>query len=197
MQDFIDHKLTLRASREFRRVVVGRTEQVTMENGDGKFSVRWRYKKMRYFANFALVTQETRDELTGAFHAAGMAYLFRFRDPGDYTVTDAPLTVVAGTKTPVQLIKRYYFGSTAYGDRIIQAVDHCVLKTLAGVEVHGTLDNVRGLFTPTNNWADTPHKWSGRYCNWVRFASDEFDSTMVILDIATADVELHEGRAHR
>lgn len=198
MQNFIDHKLSTRASREFRRVVVSRSETTPMDNGEDIYNAKWRYAKMRYFANFAMVAPETQKELTGAFHAAkGMVLLFRFRDPGDFQVIDSPLTVVAGTKTPVQLTKRYPFGPTAYGDRLIQAVDHCLMQTEAGVEVAGTLDNALGLFTPTENWAATPHKWSGRFCNWVRFASDEFDSTMITLDISTADVELQEGRAYR
>lgn len=198
MQNFIDHQLSLRASREFRRVSQGRTEHVPMDNGEDIYNAKWRYRRMRYYASFALVTPETQAELTGANHAAmSMLLLFRFRDPGDFQVADSPLSPVAGTKTPIQLTKRYYFGPSSYGDRLIQAVDHAVVKTQAGVEVPGTLDKALGLFTPTSNWADTQHKWSGRFCVWVRFASDDFDSTMLTLDISTADVELQEGRAHR
>jgi uncharacterized protein (TIGR02217 family) len=197
MQNFIDHKLSLRASREFRRVIVGRTDYTPMDNGNDIYNAKWRYRKMRYFANFALVTPETQAEITGAVHAAmSMLLLFRFRDPGDFQVEDSPLAVVVGTKTPVQLTKRYYFGS-AHGDRLIQAVDHCVMKTDAGVEIPGTLDKPLGLFTPTSNWPAATAKWSGRFCVWVRFASDEFDATMLTLDISTTDVELQEGRAHR
>lgn len=198
MQNFLDHQLSLRASREFRRVIVGRTDHVPMDNGEDIYNARWRYKRMRYFANFALVSPETQEELTGAFHAANaMLLLFKFRDPGDFQVANSPLVTVPGTKTPVQLTKRYYFKGNAYGDRLIQAVDHCVIKTPLGVEVAGTLDKPMGIFTPTNNWDGAEHFWSGRFCNFVRFASDEFDSTMITLDIATADVELQEGRAHR
>lgn len=198
MQNFIDHKLSLRASREFRRVVVGRTEHVEMDNGDDVYNAKWRYRKMRFFANFALVSPETQAELTNAVHATfSMVLLFKFRDPGDFKAINEPLATVAGTKTPVQLTKRYQFGPIAYGERRIQAVDHAVIKTAGGTEVAGTLDNALGLFTPTSNWASGTHYWSGRFCVWVRFASDEFDSTMKTLDIATADVELQEGWARR
>lgn len=198
MQNFIDHKLSSRASREFRRVIVGRTEHTPMDNGDDAYNAKWRYRKMRFFANFALTSPETQVELTNAVHATySMVLLFRFRDPGDFQAFDEPLTTVPGTKTPVQLTKRYQFGPIAYGERRIQAIDHAVIKTAAGVEVPGTLDNALGLFTPTNNWAGASHKWSGRFCVWVRFASDEFDSTMLTLDIATTDVELQEGWARR
>jgi len=198
MQNFIDHKLSLRASREFRRVVVGRTEHVEMDNGDDVYNAKWRYRKMRFFANFALVSPETQAELTNAAHATfSMVLLFKFRDPGDFKAINEPLATVAGTKTPVQLTKRYQFGPIAYGERRIQAVDHAVIKTAGGTEVAGTLDNALGLFTPTSNWGSGTHYWSGRFCVWVRFASDEFDSTMKTLDIATADVELQEGWARR
>ena len=197
MQNFLDIQLSLRASREFRRVIEGRTDHTPMDNGEDAYNAKWRYRKMRFFANFAMVTPETQEELTGAVHAThSMVLLFRFRDPGDFQVANSPLFPVAGTKTPIQLTKRYYF-KTAFGERRIQAVDHAVIKTLAGVEVPGTLDKALGLFTPATNWADTEHRWWGRYCVWVRFASDQFDSTMLTLDIHTADVELQEGWARR
>lgn len=197
MQNFINHRLSSRASRSFRRIAVGNTEETPMDNGVSAFNARWRYNKMKFVADYALMTPEAQQEIAAAFHAAkARTMLFRYPDYGDRTVTDSPLAPAVGTKTPIQLTKRYTFGS-AYGERILQAVDSCTVKDSLGATVAGTLDDELGLFTPTNNWAAGGHTWSGRYCVWVRFATDELDMTMLNLDITTAQIELHEGRAFR
>ena len=120
MANFIDHRISARVSREFRRVAMGRTDIEPLDNGDEIRNARWKYKKLKFSASFALLTPEAQHELSSAFYAANaMLYLFRFRDHGDYKVVKAPLAVEAGTTNPVQLTKRYYFGP-AYADRLIR-----------------------------------------------------------------------------
>lgn len=196
MQNFIDHRIPLRASRQFRRVATSNTEETPMDNGESAFNARWKYPKMKYFANYALVSEDAQLEIASAFHAAwARLLLIRFRDYGDFRVLNSPLAPAVGTRTPIQLTKRYYYGPS-YRDRLLQAVDVAVIAR-DGTPVAGVLDKQLGLFTPDSNWAAGAHTWSGSYCVWVRFASDELDMTMVTLDIATSDVELHEGRAFR
>lgn len=197
MGNFIDHRIGSRVSRQFRRITTGKTDIDSLDNGDEIRNARWRYKKLRFAASFPLLTREAQEELSGAFYAANaMLMLFRFRDYGDYKVLNAPLAVDEGTRNPVQLTKRYYFGP-AYADRIIQAVVKCTLLDADSTPVAGSLDTVLGLFTPDNDWAAGEHSWSGTFDCWVRFGSDDFDMSMVNLDIATVDVELHEQKARR
>lgn len=194
-QNFISHRLTTRASKQFRRIATGRTEVVPLLNGSEARNSMWRHKPMRYKANFALMTPEAREEVFAAFCVAdAQRLLFRFRDPGDFTVTNSPLAVLAGTKAPVQLTKRYRLGTSYTYDRRIQAIAKAEIVDGLGNPITGTLDSDLGLFTPTANWGATA-AWSGRYDVWVRFASDELDVTMETVNISTTDIELVEQLA--
>lgn len=197
-KNYINERISARASRQFRRIVSGRTEIVDLRNGAEVRTAVWKHKPHSFKANFVLLSKEAQLEVSSAFHAVdAMCYLFRFRDYGDYTVTNSPLVgVVAGGKVPVQLTKRYSFGST-HSDRTIQAVVRGKVIDGADAEVAGTIDTELGLFTPTNNWGSGPYYWSGVFDVWVRFASDDLDMTMENLELATSDVELVERRAVR
>lgn len=198
MQNFINHRISQRASKEFRRTVTGNTRIITLDNGNEVRNAMWRYKPMKFTANYALLSKEAQEEVVSAFWAANaMLYLFRFRDYGDCVVRDCQLDVEVGTTKPVQLIKRYQFGPTS-AERIIQAVDTCKLvNPVSGTEIAGILDNELGFFTPSAAWESATALWSGTFSNWVRFGSDELDITMVNLHIMTTDIELVEKRATR
>lgn len=196
-QNFIDHRLSSRVCTQFRRVLNGRTLVKELLNGSEVRNSYWKMKRYSFHANYAQLGEASQNELTAAFFAAdAMRLLFRFRDPGDNKVVSAPLAVQPGTLAAVQLTKRYTFGSVA-ADRTIQAVRTCKVVDSDGAAVPGTFDSALGLFTPTNNWANKAHFWSGTFDCWVRFASDEFDGTMVVSDLVTADVELVERIAMR
>jgi uncharacterized protein (TIGR02217 family) len=195
MPNYIDHRLDARVSRQFRRITSGKTDITFLDNGDENRNAARKHKLMNFTANFAMLTPEAQQQLVAAFYAANaMLYYFRFRDHGDYKVTKSPLATIEDTHAPVQLTKRYQFGP-AYADRTVQAVVTCKVYDGNGDEFPGTFDGVFGLFTPTSAWGAGPYTWSGTFDLWVRFASDDFDMTMQTLDIATADVELKEGRA--
>lgn len=197
MTNFIDHRIGARVSREFRRVVTGKTDIVPMDNGSEIRNARWRYKRLQFTANFVTLSEEAREELVSAFYAANaMLYLFRFRDYGDYKVDRSPLIVAEGTRDTVQLVKRYTFGP-AHADRPIQAIVKCTVHDAGGNPVAGSVDKALGLFTPDEPWGVGQHTWSGTFDVWVRFASDEFDTTMLMRDLDTADVELVEREARR
>lgn len=196
-KNYINERMSARASRQFRRIVSGRTEIVDLRNGAEVRTAGWKHKPHSFKANFVLLSKEAQLEVSSAFHAVdAMCYLFRFRDYGDYTVTASPLTVTPGGKTPVQLTKRYTFGAT-FADRTIQAVVRAKVVDSAAAEVSGTLNTELGLFTPTNDWGSGPYYWSGVFDVWVRFASDDLDMTMENTQLATTDVELVERRAVR
>ena len=197
MSNYIDHRIATRVSKEFRRVITGKTDIVQMMNGRERRNAAWAFKKMQFTASFAMLTPESQEEVMSAFYAANaQLLLFRFRDHGDFRTVDSPITgTTPATRAAVQLTKRYSFGS-AYADRVIQAVSTATVKTAGGVEVPGALNTALGTFVPTSNWAAGVHTWSGTFDCWVRFNSDEFDVTMQALDIATTDVALIEQVAY-
>ena len=197
MSNFIDHRIATRVSKEFRRVVTGKTDIVQMANGRERRNAAWGLKKMQFTASFAMLTPESQEEVMSAFYAANaQLLLFRFRDHGDFQVTGSPIVgAVVGQLNAVQLTKRYSFG-TAFADRIVQAVKSCVVKTPADAVFPGALNQQLGTFDPTGNWTAGTYTWSGTFDCWVRFNSDEFDVTMQTLDIATTDVSLIEQVAY-
>lgn len=197
--NFIDHKISTRVSTEFRRVVTGKTDIVPMANGRERRNAAWGHKKMQFTATYAMLTPQSQAEVMSAFYAANaQLLLFRFRDYGDYRVSDSPLVgPVQGTANPVQLTKRYTFGP-AFADRVIQAINtiNAVVKTPGGAPFPGTFDENLGIFTPDGNWGAGTYTWSGTFDCWVRFNSDDLDVTMQTLDVATTDVSLIEQVAH-
>lgn len=195
--NYIDYKLSQKASSSFRRVVTGKTGIVTMNSGRERRNAEWKFKKMKFTASFALLKPDAQDEVVSAFYAANaQLLLFRFRDVGDYLVKDSAFDTSAavGTTDAVQLTKRYTFGP-AYADRLIQAVSTCTVTASGGAVKSGTFDNALGLFTPDSAWGSGEYTWSGTFYLWVRFNSDELDVTMQTLDVATTDVELAEQLA--
>lgn len=196
--NFIDYRLSQKASTGFRRVVTGKTDIVTMNSGRERRNAAWAFKKMQFTANFALLLPDAQDEVLNAFYAANaQLLLFRYRDAGDYKVFSSPLNTeaFAGTTTPVQLTKRYQFGP-AYADRTIQALSTATVF-LGSTAVDGTFDTALGTFTPSAAWTSANYTWTGTFDLWVRFNSDEMDVTMQTLDVATTDVELMEQIASR
>lgn len=193
--NYIDHRLSQKATSSFRRVVTGKTDIVSMNNGRERRNAAWAFKKMTFTATFALLLPDVQDEVYGAYYAAnGQLLLFGYRDPGDWKVKASPLVMSSasvGTTAPVQLTKRYSFGP-AYADRMIQRVSTCSVLDHTGAVFTGTVDNALGTFTPDAPWASDPYTWSGTFDLWVRFNSDDLDVTMTTLDVATTDVELCE-----
>lgn len=126
------------------------------------------------------------------YACAGQWGAFRFRDQVDYQATNETMTVTAGEKTPAQLVKSYSFGSTIF-ERMIQAPVSGTVSVFTGeTPIAGTCDYGTGLFTPTDNWPDTPVQASFLFDVWVRFASDYVPFTAIRADMLTASVDLLE-----
>lgn len=198
MPNYIDYRLSTKVSRSFNRIVTGKTDIEVADNGTESRNARWKHKQMRYGASYPLLSREQQEELVSAFYAANAALLlFRFRDFGDNAVLNSPLAVDVGTRNPVQLSKRYTFGPVSV-DRKLWAIRRAVVTAVTtGVEISGVVDTVFGTFTPDVDWPADDITWSGSFDIWVRFASDEFDISMIDATTATVDVELIEGRPHR
>lgn len=198
MTNFIDHRISTRVSSSFRRVITGKTDIVMLASGRERRNAAWKYKRMKFTANYAMLDEDSQIEIASTFYAANaQLLLFRFRDVGDRYAEQSPLVTAAlvGTRTPIQLTKRYTFGPT-YADRVIQALVGTPQVFVGGsTPVAGAFDMSLGLFTPDTNWGGGSYTWTGYFDCWVRFNSDEFDATMTTKEIATTDVELIEDTA--
>ena len=195
--NFIDHRLSGHVSNELQRIVEGRTHIVTLDNGDEVRNACWKYNKLKYHAKFSLLSASAQNEMLSAFYAArAQLYLFRLHDQVDYRADNAPLEVKAGSRDAVQLTKTYTFGTTQ-AQRLVQAINHCVVSDAKGAVVAGDVDTVLGLFTPKDPWQDGAYSWTGDFDVWVRFGSDQLETAFNRRDVATSDIELWEMRARR
>lgn len=197
MANYIDYLLPGFVSSEFSRIATGKTDIITLDNGDEIRNARWKYPKMQFSADYTLMSPEAREAIVSAFYAArAQLYLFRFHDPGDFRATMSPITPSADTTDAVQLYKRYTFGPS-YADRLIQAIRTCTVYDEDGAEVSGDYDAALGLFTPTSSWGSGSYYWSGVFDCWVRFDSDEFEMNMVTREVTNmSSLALIEQKAH-
>ena len=195
--NFIDHRLSAQVSAELRRIIEGRTQIVTLDNGDEARNANWKYNKLKYHANFSQLGPQSQDELVRAFYAArAQLYLFRIADAADNQALNEPLDVKSGSRDAVQLTKIYRFGPSR-AERLIQAINQCEVRDSHGRVVEGDVDRALGLFTPKESWKDDAYVWNGRFDVWVRFGSDQLETTLMRPDVATSDLELWEMRARR
>src|SRR5690606_8435065 len=170
------------------------TNIVTLQNGDEFRNKEWAYPRHRYSAEMGLFSDADRRDLIAALWVLGGAFgTFRFRDWNDYEVSDQPLTVSAGTQTPVQLIKQYTFGGTTLTRQIKLPVRATVFED--GNPVAGSLDTTTGLFTPSSNWGAGLITWSGEFDVLVRFANDYNPLTARHRNARTITIELQEVTA--
>jgi uncharacterized protein (TIGR02217 family) len=153
------------------------------------------YPLHRYSARYPGLPAETRDELLAVFHAAkGRFRAFRFKDWNDYQATAQPLQVEVGTQTPVQLFKRYTFGSETIARKIQAPVAGTVVVLDDDSDpVPGTVD-LFGLFTPDANWPSADATATFEFDVWVRFDSDYNAFVIGRPNGHTATVDLVEVR---
>lgn len=173
-----------------------KTTVTYMDNGREQRNADWQYPRHRYSIQYNNISTARRDAVVAAIHACrGQLHALRMKDWNDYTATNEVIAPVAGTTTPVQLIKTYTIGGEDTA-RLIQApVAGTVTVYRNGIAVAGTLDAATGLFTPDANWEATgTFTWTGEFDVWVRFASDYNPFAISNLDTHTADIELVEVR---
>lgn len=188
---FYNARLPNRVAAGFQGGPEFSTAIVSLANGDEYRNKEWVYPRHRYSAELGLFDDASREELIAAIWlCAGAHGTLRFKDWNDYQVTASPLTVAAGTKTPVQLSKRYTFGGANFTRPVKLIVRAKVYE--AGVEVPGSYSDTTGLFTPTNNWGAGSHTWTGEFDVLVRFANDYNPLTARHRNARTTTIELVE-----
>lgn len=203
---YIDARMPQKLAAGFRFAPDWKTDMEPMANGVEKRNSAWQYPRWRGQGRMAaLEEQASQDFLNMMMATRGRWAAFRVRIPAKYAwkAIEQPLSPVAGTKTPVQLVTRHYFpgSTTAYAESRIQApvagsvtVMHRATEGDAWSPVAGTLDSDLGLFTPDENWATGLHCWNGKYDRWMRFQADWNPLVAEASKIVTTDIELIEVR---
>jgi uncharacterized protein (TIGR02217 family) len=193
---FINTRLSLQVASGFVGGPEWSTSVVALASGREVRNKLWAYPRQKYTANVGAFSEAQRKELLALFYTcAGQWGAFRFSDRVDCTAVGEGLAVVSGTKTPVQLVKNYTFGTTVFSRPIYAPISDGLTVFTGTTNIAGTVDEQTGLFTPANNWPSTPVQWSGRFDVWVRFSSDYSAFTATRPDLLTADIDLLEVRA--
>lgn len=192
---FIDTQLSLKVASGFVGGPQWSTRVTQLSSGREKRNKEWAYPLQKYTASLAAFTDANLNELLGLFYScAGQWGAFRFSDRVDYKATGETVEVIAGTMTPVQLVRNYAFGSTIFARPIQAPVSGTVSVFTGSTPIAGTMDYGTGMFTPAANWPTDPVQWSGQFDVWVRFTSDYVPFTAVRTDLLTADLDLLEVR---
>lgn len=192
---FIETRLPDRVASGFRGGPEWSTLIVPMDNGREQRNAQWLYPKHRYTAQYGLFNEADRLSVLNAFHAMrGRLHCFPMKDHNDSYAASEVIMPVAGTMTPVQLIKTYTHGGQT-STRLIQCVSTDAVVYRNGVAVAGTMATSTGLFTPDSNWSGTgTFTWTGNFYVWVRFDSDYNSFSTIHSQVRTADIELIEVR---
>ncbi len=148
----------------------------------------WAYPKHRY--NVGHVARDDADfALLRDFFlvVAGRADGFRYKDYGDYKVTQAQgrLDLISGNN--YQMVRVYTVGARSFVRRITKPVSAStkVFRTRASVVTDitttdgGARDATKGAVTITNHQAGDTYAWSGEFDVPVAFASDEAAFTLL------------------
>lgn len=193
MPGIINQRMSQRVANGFVGGPQFSTRVNELANGQELRNKRWAFPKSRFTADIGAFNEKDRDELRNMLYVtAGQWAAFRFRDPTDNVASNQAFATTPGTKNPVQLVKVYTFGGVQAVRRIQGPVANTVKVMSGSTLIAGTVDDVKGLFTPSNNWPSTSATWSGSFDVWVRFASDYTAITAVRLDLLTANIELLE-----
>lgn len=189
---FINSRLPNRIAAGFQGGPEFRTSIEQLQNSDEYRNQDWPYPKHRYSAEMGLFSDEDRRDLVAAIWVSAGAFgTFRFKDWNDYQAVNEPIATVAGTMTPVQLVKVYTFGGTSFV-RPVQLIVSAAVTRDGTTPVAGSYSDTTGLFTPSSNWVAGAHTWSGEFDVLVRFANDYNPLTARHRNARVTNIELRE-----
>lgn len=163
-----------------------------MSSGRERRNKNWAMPKSKFTTNYALLDQQEREVMIHALMVTGGAFSsFRFRDPNDYRVKDAPLGLGDGTSDPIQLTKTYTFGPATFVRKITLPLN-AVIKA-DGVAVSVTVDPLTGIATPDGPWPTGDLlTWSGKFDLRCHFSNDFNPLTAPASNVRECMVEVEE-----
>lgn len=149
-------------------------------SGKEQRNIGWSTSKARYDVSHAVKDKTDMDTLRAWFYSMyGRAYGFRFKDWGDYELTDENIGTGDGTTTVFSITKTYTVGANSYVRRIFKPIAAGFVVKVNGVTktitTDYTLDATTGKITFTSPVTNTHAVTvTGEFDVPVRFDVDAF-----------------------
>ncbi len=191
---FIDARLNSNYRFGFRGGPQFNTLRVELMNGRVVKNRQWLYPLGKWTTDYALLSPAEREAMRGAIWACGGGFSdFRFRDWDDYRAVRQKITVVAGTKTPAQLVRNYTFGTTTFSRPITLPLSP-TLYDEDGTPITATVNPLTGMATPAADWPAKDVFWDGEFDVRACFQDDYNPLTWEAGNVATCPVVIIESR---
>lgn len=152
-------------------------------SGKEQRGIGWATSKARYDVSHAIKDKADMDTLRAWFYAMkGRAYGFRFKDWGDYELTNEQIAAGDGVTTVFSIIKTYTIGANSYVRRIFKPIASGLVVKVNGVTqtltTHYTLNSTTGKITFVSPPTSThPITVTCEFDVPVRFDTDAFAAT--------------------
>lgn len=191
---FVDTRLSQRAEAGFSGGPMWSTLVVAMANGAESRNSEWSTPHWKFTADYSVLNPIQQNEIVAAFLALrGQRDSMRFKDWGDFRMTDQALGTGDGTSAPRQLRKFYAFGSATYTRDITLPIASSLVVKANGTPIAATV-GLTGLVTPTSPWPNGQVITAS--CEFdvrVRFGSDYYAFTMPAQGLSQVSVDLVEA----
>jgi len=152
-------------------------------SGKEQRNIGWATSKARYDVSHAVKDKADMDALRSWFYAMqGRAYGFRFKDWGDYELTDEQIGTGDGVTSVFKIIKTYTIGVNSYIRRIFKPIATGLVVKVNGVTqtltTHYTVDTTTGAITFVSPPTSThPITVTCEFDVPVRFDTDTFGAS--------------------
>ena len=190
---FIDTRLNRHYLYGFRGGPMWNTRANELRSGRQYRIKGWSMPKHRYSTDYALLSEEEKNDLLNAFMVTAGAFAsFRFRDWNDYRAVSQTIGVGDGTSDPIQLVRNYTFGSTTF-TRPIQLPLNPVIRDEDNNVISATVGPTTGMATPDSPWpSGKVLRWDGEFDVRVHFSQDFNPLTAASSSVRECMVELEE-----
>lgn len=156
-----------------------KTEVFTSASGFEQRNMLWQAARSKFNVSTGVREKADMDELLGFFYSVrGRAIGFRFKDWGDFELSNEQIGIGDGVKTEFQITKTYGTGAAAYVRNITKPVASTITVTVNGnvalIPTDVTLDATTGKLTFASPPPSTHVvRVSGEFDIPCRFDTDE------------------------
>jgi uncharacterized protein (TIGR02217 family) len=162
-----------------------KTTILELSSGREKRNIDWSKVRASYDALHGIKTHEDMDAIRAFFYARqGRAYGFRFKDWGDFEISQQSIGTTDTSTTDFQIFKRYTSGSVNYDRDITKPVEGTVEVWVNSVSIEEgvggsnfQVDTTTGIITLGSTLAATTGQTVEVDCQFdvpVRFDTDHF-----------------------
>lgn len=191
---FIDHRLSKNVEAGFSGGPEWSTLVVQMASGMERRNAQWSMPHFKFSADYTILNPREQNEILAGFMAArGQLHCFRFKDWNDFKAEGMEIGVGDGASDPLQLLKHYEFGPTAYSRIITLPVSGTVKVYENGSPKTVTVDYQTGEVTPSTPWTNAAVITADfEFDVKVRFGADHYAFTQHAKSVSQVSIDLVE-----